>query len=110
MLNSTATIGWLTAAHWKGHATSSPSLCWIVFNIFPLNRFSPLLTESALGVVMQVFKEQSYVYILLQYLQTFKCGLLLALKSRVSDRKGCFYEGHSMIKLFQRSVFLHQAA
>jgi len=25
MLNSTATIGWLTAAHWKGHATSSPS-------------------------------------------------------------------------------------
>ena len=50
MLNSTATIGWLTTAHWKGHATSSPSLCWIVFNIFPLNRFSPLLTESALGV------------------------------------------------------------
>ena len=25
MLDSTATIDWLTAAHWKGHATSSPS-------------------------------------------------------------------------------------
>ena len=34
---------------------------------------------------------QRAIYILLQYLQTFKCGLLLAL-SRVSDRKGCFYE------------------
>jgi len=32
------------------------------------------------------------MFILLQYLQNFKCGLLPALKSRVSDRKGCFYE------------------
>jgi len=32
------------------------------------------------------------MFILLQYLQNFKCGLLPALKSRVSDHKGCFYE------------------
>ena len=30
---------------------------------------------------------QFHIHILLQYLQTFKCGLLPALKSRVSDRK-----------------------
>ncbi len=36
---------------------------------------------------------QFHIHILLQHLQTFKCGLLPALKSRVSDRKEGFYEG-----------------
>jgi len=35
---------------------------------------------------------QFHIHILPQYLQIFKCGLLPALKSRVSDRKGGFYE------------------
>ena len=46
---------------------------------------------------MWVFKEQFYVYILLQYLQNLKCGLLLALKSRAYNRKGCFYEYRNIL-------------
>ena len=32
---STATLGRLTAPHWEGHATPSPSLRWIVLRLYP---------------------------------------------------------------------------
>ena len=35
MLSSTATIGWLTAAHWKGHATSNNSSKRDFFSVKP---------------------------------------------------------------------------
>jgi hypothetical protein len=48
LLGNTATIGWLTAAHWEGYTAPSPSLRWIVFAGFNPETVSlHFLVESA---------------------------------------------------------------
>jgi hypothetical protein len=75
---STATLGRLTAPHWEGYAASSPSSRWIVLTAYLRNRFSLLERRVSLGLLETISHNFN--------------GLLPALKSRVSDRKGGFYE------------------
>ena len=72
LYGSTATIGWLTAAHWSGYTSSSPSIKLDSFKIPPETVFSLCTRECLRGLVIWVFKEQIYFFLL-------KLGKILAL-------------------------------
>ena len=64
LYGSTATIGWLTAAHWSGYTSSSPSIKLDSFKIPPETVFSLCTRECLRGLVIWVFKEQFYFLLL----------------------------------------------